>query len=265
MTFWDPFTDNLEIFAILFRIILVAFGLMELYRFTKKRQDLDEIHSWRPKPMQEAMTNLFMIGLFIFVFILVIYFDYMSWSSYNTRGEYGWVYIPIDLILGIFIISLYLYPKRFVIAMEGFFYSGELTAWEDVIDYEVMDRRGILAVRHWRKLFKFNFRTETQVPLPEDRKVMKDALDVALGKKKDKKKLGSPKASRSLKDESFEKGKKGRKKDLEDEDEDEDEDEKPRSSKKSSKKELAKKKQLLLTDGKDKKKKGKGKKKGSKK
>jgi len=203
MAFWDPFLDNLEIFAIIFRVILVVFGLFELYRFTKKRGDLTEKHSWRPKPLQEAMTNLFMIGLFIFVFILVIYFDYMSWSSYNTRGEYGWVYIPIDVVLGVFIISLYLLPKRFLIAEEGFFYSGELTKWEDVIDYDVLDRRGILSIKHWRKMLNFSFKTETQVPLPENRKEMEEALDTALGRKKEKKKKG--------------KGKKGIKKDTEDE------------------------------------------------
>jgi len=245
MSFYDLVIGNVYI-LLLFRAVLLAVGLLELYRFMKKNTTIEERYSWKPAVLQEAMSNLFMIGILVFVFILIVWMDYSQEAQYFGLDNFNLFLIPIDVLLGLFVVVIHLIPKRFVIATEGFHYHGSLTKWEDVLDYHVVEKRGVLTLKHWSRLFTFSYKTESHVPLPaENQKAMVEALEAAMGKKEDKKKKM-----------------RGKKKDKEEEeDEAEEEKEKP----KATKKKLTKKQQLLLTDGERSSKKGKSKSKKGKK
>jgi hypothetical protein len=222
MAWWTFIIGNIYI-LLLFRALLLAVGLLELFRLIKKNSDIEVKFSWKPAPIQEAISNVFMIGALIIVFILIVWLDYSQSAEYFGISDFNLYLIPVDILLGLFVIIIHVIPKRFVIAEEGYFYSGEMTPWGDVIDYTIKEKKGVLTLKHWRKFFTFSFRTETQVPLPEDKKGMEEALEIALGRKKEKKKKGK-------------KGK-GKKKDLDEEDVIDKKPKKPSKGKKGKEKE----------------------------
>ena len=170
MALLDIYTGNSVWVMNIFRALILVFALFEIYMYSRKRNDLEELMSWRSKPLQEARGNLLMIGLFIIVFGVIIYLD-----SYSDQK---FIYIPLDIVLLLLIESLYFLPKRAVIATTGVYYGGGFTSKGQITDYTVHDRFDRLVVKGPRSLFSSNL----EIPLPDDRKAMDRALEKMLGK-----------------------------------------------------------------------------------
>lgn len=169
MAFWDIYSGNSVWIMNIFRALILIFAIFEIYMYSRKREDLEELMSWRSKPLQEARGNLLMIGLFIIVFGVIIYLD-----SYSDQK---FLYIPMDIALLLLIESLYFLPKRAIIATTGIYYGGSFTPSGQILDYTVHNRFDRLIVKGPRSLFSSN----TEVPLPEDKRAMEKSLEEMLG------------------------------------------------------------------------------------
>jgi len=185
MAFWDIYSSNSVWVMNIFRALILIFAIFEIYMYTRKKEDLEELISWRSKPLQEARGNLLMIGLFIITFGVIIYLD--------TYSDHKFIYIPIDIALLVLIGSLYFLPKKAIISKSGVYYGGAFSPKEKVVDYTVHDRFDKLVVKGPRSLFSSNM----EIPLPDDRTAMVKALEQMMGnapeaKKGRKEKKGRP-------------------------------------------------------------------------